>query len=210
MGFNVTKSVCRRKGGHIHNNVCSKSIAPTFVLFYINHKHTKHVFVVINKNKKQKNPIQNMAAKIPMTFMRTAEAFEMIARSKGCPGSSSGSEYDVVDDDDKLFDHVNAFIEREDGDDFLEEKGCGNVCEGKREGGDNEFVQYERALLSIDNDDFVKRNLRNEVEKSYGFSGGGGGGEFKRRMMAKLREKGFDAGESLIAFNFLCFDFIFH
>lgn len=132
-----------------------------------------------------------MAAKIPVRFKRTAEAFEVVGRSKGCPESSSGSEHSP--DDDDLFDRVNSFIQR---DDYNSEEelpiNYEKIGKGNYEFGSERDLLSN--LLSSDDDDGVKRHLRAEIEKAYRIAGDSYSPEFKRRLMIQLRERGFDAG----------------
>ncbi|KAH6795889.1 hypothetical protein C2S51_036875 [Perilla frutescens var. frutescens] len=132
--------------------------------------------------------------KIPMNFKRVAAAFDEIPRVKSC--DSSGSEHSA-----DLSDLVNSFLERgtreerrgedefvDDGDDF--------DVDGDDEMGSNfESLDVLKSLFSYEND-AVKRSIQEEVEKAHGEAGGcrSSSPEFKRRLMARLRNRGFDAG----------------
>ena len=92
---------------------------------------------------------------------------------------------------------VKSFLERE------EEENCGvdEESEPKRsdpsEGNcddDSELRETLRGLLGC-GDDAVKRNICYETEKACVVSGDGLEAGLKRRLMARLRERGFDAGE---------------
>ncbi|KAL8461556.1 hypothetical protein ACS0TY_032877 [Phlomoides rotata] len=140
---------------------------------------------------------------IPVRFKRVAAAFDEISRFRSCD-ESSGSEHSA-----DLSDLVNSFFERE----IREQKSSedhnqdvnGNEFDDDDDdesdlsnSPDIELQDSVRNLLEGDRDDEVKRSIYTEVEKAVeGVDVGGDGSsspEFKRRLMAGLRNSGFDAG----------------
>ncbi|KAJ0682113.1 hypothetical protein HanPI659440_Chr16g0643731 [Helianthus annuus] len=130
-------------------------------------------------------------------FWRVAEAFEVAGKLGDC--ESSGSEHSPETMMD-LSDMVNSFIENDNGvanKDFDMQ----NDEELSSDGIDDDMEEMKEALqrlLRVDNDDDVRRNLISNVKKaskdvvedkrssqSLGF---------KRRLMARLRDQGLDAG----------------
>uniref|UniRef100_A0A251RZU1 Uncharacterized protein n=1 Tax=Helianthus annuus TaxID=4232 RepID=A0A251RZU1_HELAN len=130
-------------------------------------------------------------------FWRVAEAFEVAGKVRDC--DSSGSEHSPETMMD-LSDMVNSFIENGNGvanKDFDMQ----NDDELSSDGIDDDMEEMKEALqrlLRVDNDDDVRRNLISKVEKasrdvvednrsspSLGF---------KRRLMARLRDQGLEAG----------------
>lgn len=124
-----------------------------------------------------------------MNFKR---AFDEIPRVKSC--ESSGSEHSA-----DLSDLVNSFLERETtqerrGDQELFDQGDDHEEMGSNSP-DLESRDVLKNLFSYEND-AVKRSIHEEVERAYG-EAGGSSPDFKRRLMARLRSRGFDAGESI-------------
>ncbi|GFZ06355.1 hypothetical protein Acr_18g0005250 [Actinidia rufa] len=131
---------------------------------------------------------------MPMRYKRVAEAFDDVARARLC--ESSGSEHSPENSMD-LSDLVKSFLERE------EEENCevdeesepkqSDQSEGHCDD-DSELTETLRGLLGC-GDDAVKRNIFYERrKKACVVSGDGSEAGIKRRLMARLRERGFDAG----------------
>ncbi|XP_058200328.1 uncharacterized protein LOC131315212 [Rhododendron vialii] len=127
-------------------------------------------------------------------FKRVAEAFdEAAAKARRLCG---GDQYSPPETAEDLSDLVKSFMERG------EEGGLGEEREGNSIGSesDGDCSDWElrdelSALLGCGDDDQVKRNIREEVEKACGGVGNGlTSPGFKRRVVARLRDRGFDAG----------------
>ncbi|XP_073136355.1 uncharacterized protein [Henckelia pumila] len=140
---------------------------------------------------------------IPVRFRRVAAAFdEVVKAGRSC--ESSGSEHSA-----DLSDMVNSFLERE-----VMEYGGREEVKDQEEGGGEEIVDGDESetdspdseledslknlLLDSENDDGgVRQRILAEVEAAVGELGGDDGSsspDFKRRVMARLRSRGFDAG----------------
>lgn len=127
--------------------------------------------------------------KIPARFKRTAAAFDEAAKVRSW--ESSGSEHSS----DDLSDLVNSFLERETED----------VVDHQDKHDDNELDSTNspdlesRDLLnnlSHGGNDVVRASIHAEVEKARS-EGSSSPPDFKRRLTTLLRNRGFDAGESL-------------
>ncbi|KAI8001741.1 hypothetical protein LOK49_LG09G00145 [Camellia lanceoleosa] len=127
-------------------------------------------------------------------FKRVAEAFDEVARARLC--ESSGSEYSPPETAVDLSDLVKSFMERESGGGEREnEEGDGeNGFERESYCCDSELKESLIGLLGCDDDNELKRNIGVEIEEAYRVVGNGSSPEFKRRLMKRLRERGFDAG----------------
>ncbi|XP_059629216.1 uncharacterized protein LOC132271745 [Cornus florida] len=135
-------------------------------------------------------------AKTPVRFKRVAAAFHEVAPARLC--ESSGSEHSPESSMD-LFNLVTSFIERDD----REDRDIEEVNQEEEENGDEsqsfcsnlETVDRLGGLLGCE-DDEMKRNIRAQTEQAWphviGESSTSPG--FKRRLMTRLRERGFDAG----------------
>ncbi|GAV65199.1 DUF506 domain-containing protein [Cephalotus follicularis] len=135
-------------------------------------------------------------AKIPVKFKRVAAAFNEASRVRLC--ESSGSEYSP-DTDHDLSDLVNSFIERDYGVHVNEEESVHKEIGSNEEELERYWSDYERkktleGLLLCNDDDHVKRKIRDEVEVACGIIGDRSSLGFKRRLMTRLRERDFDAG----------------
>ncbi|XP_052181530.1 uncharacterized protein LOC127794467 [Diospyros lotus] len=134
--------------------------------------------------------------KIPaVKFKSFAEAFGEIARARVC--ESSGSEHSPESTMD-LSDLVKSFMEREyreeDKQDDDEDRGKGpDGSESESFCLDSDLRDTLCKLLNCE-DDEARRNLLSETEEAYGIIGNDSSSGFKRRLMTRLREKGFDAG----------------
>ncbi|GAB2252634.1 hypothetical protein Droror1_Dr00005481 [Drosera rotundifolia] len=156
-----------------------------------------------------------------MKFKRVAAAFDEAARQWSSPWDSNGSEYwpeelgesgnlsdlvnSYIDGDDR--DHSHHSITNQDGEDDVEAK---QKDECDHDDDDNVhgeyYVDHERKdklmrLLSDDErgggDTIVMQRVRGDVEAGCRVVGkmmGGSTVGFKRRLMAHLRELGYDAG----------------
>ncbi|KAL7103074.1 hypothetical protein ACP275_08G158300 [Erythranthe tilingii] len=131
---------------------------------------------------------------IPARFNRFAAAFDGAAKARSW--ESSGSEHSAAD----LSDLVNSFLERE----SREERESGDQFVDDDEDKDENEVDFEsrdllKDLLDCGND-AVRESIRAAVEKAYREVGGAAASnsssspDFKRRLMARLRSRGFDAG----------------
>ncbi|KAK2992235.1 hypothetical protein RJ640_005722 [Escallonia rubra] len=130
---------------------------------------------------------------VPGRFKRVAQAFDQVAaRVRVC--ESSGSEHSPAESLTDLLDLVNSFLERDvrggDGDKRENERDdCESDCSG-----DSDARDLLRNILSgLDNDDYRER-IYGEAEKACRVIGNRSSPDLKRRLMARLREKGFDAG----------------
>ncbi|KAK6133248.1 hypothetical protein DH2020_033009 [Rehmannia glutinosa] len=131
--------------------------------------------------------------KIQGKFRRIAAVFDEASRS-----SESGGEENCAD----LSDLVNSFLEREIGEqrNSVDRDKDGNVFDDEDEEIESKSTEFEsRDLLNnlFDSEnDAVKRRIHAEVEKAHREVGGGKSSspDFKRRLVARLRNRGFDAG----------------
>ncbi|KAL1537278.1 hypothetical protein AAHA92_29810 [Salvia divinorum] len=131
---------------------------------------------------------------IPARFGRVAAAFDEMSRDRSF--ESSGSEHSA-----DLSDLVNSFFERE-----IREQRIGG--DGDRDGNqveidDDEFESNSQdsgfhdclSKLFDRDDDGVGRSISTAVEEALEVIGGRDSSpEFNRRLMARLRSSGFDAG----------------
>ncbi|KAL0353274.1 UNVERIFIED_CONTAM: hypothetical protein Sangu_0908700 [Sesamum angustifolium] len=137
--------------------------------------------------------------KIPVKFKRTAAAFDQAARVRSW--ESSGSEHSA-----DLSHLVNSFLESEI---MREEKTSDQAVDDQDVDGGSEIVDDQSEENSPDfelqdllkklfdrEEDGVKRSIHAEVEKAVGELAGDEklSTDFKRRLMARLRGRGFDAG----------------
>ncbi|KAL0363163.1 UNVERIFIED_CONTAM: hypothetical protein Scaly_1271500 [Sesamum calycinum] len=137
--------------------------------------------------------------KIPVKFKRTAAAFDQAARVRSW--ESSGSEHSA-----DLSHLVNSFLESEI---MREEKTSDQAVDDQDVDGGSEIVDDQSEENSPDfelqdlmkklfdrEEDGVKRSIHAEVEKAVGELAGDEklSTDFKRRLMARLRSRGFDAG----------------
>ncbi|MED6118610.1 hypothetical protein PIB30_004214 [Stylosanthes scabra] len=143
------------------------------------------------------------AARIPVRFHRVAAAFDAdVARVRLC--ESSGSEHSPPETFTDLSDLVKSFMESSDSKacEMMEEEehtvhgkeGDDDVVEERSECFDSEKMETLRDLFSRGDDE--KELIRREVEVAVarGIAGETSSPEFKRKLMSRLREKGFDAG----------------
>ncbi|CAI9783962.1 unnamed protein product [Fraxinus pennsylvanica] len=131
--------------------------------------------------------------KIPVKFNRVAAVFAEGAKIR-THDESSGSEHSESVD---LSDLVNLFIEREitgkrESEEDVKEKDD-NEIELQRNSPNSELKDSLKKLLGCENDG-VKRRIHAEVEKAYKELGDYSSSELKRRLMARLRDRGFNAG----------------
>ncbi|KAI3466522.1 hypothetical protein Pfo_023185 [Paulownia fortunei] len=133
--------------------------------------------------------------KIPVKFNRVAAAFDEFARVRSC--ESSGEEHSA-----DLSDLLNSFFEREIREQRKSEEvdphKDGNVFDDEElESNSPDFESRDFLKNLFDSEhDGVKRSIHAAVEKAYREFGGGKSSspDFKRRLMARLRSRGFDAG----------------
>ncbi|XP_057765003.1 uncharacterized protein LOC130985856 [Salvia miltiorrhiza] len=131
---------------------------------------------------------------IPVRFERVAAAFDEMSRDRSF--ESSGSEHSA-----DLSDLVNSFFERE-----IREQGIGGDAdpdgneieidddESESNSQDSQFHDSLRKLFDRQ-DGGVRRRISAAVEKALEAVGDKDSSpEFKRRLMARLRSSGFDAG----------------
>ena len=158
-----------------------------------------HIFQLFQKTYKEKEPKTDSMARIPVRFERVAAAFSAeAARVRLC--ESSGSEHSPESSAD-LSDLVKSFMEKEDLSDQCvdnkDEKGDHRIHD-EDEGSDLEKKEMLEGLFAGSTDDEDERNakekIRGEVEVEYERVGDKVSPELKRRLMTRLREKGFDAG----------------
>ena len=155
------------------------------------------------KGKEKKGVVLDMA-RIPVRFGRVAAAFDAdMARVRLC--ESSGSEHSAESSTD-LSDLVKSFMERagegEEEEVAHHEKDHEEVLENS-ECSDSEKREILQGLFAgSEGGDEGERNarekIRGEVELACVPAGDSSLPEFKRRLMTRLREKGFDAGEYMI------------
>ncbi|XP_061340788.1 uncharacterized protein LOC133287239 [Gastrolobium bilobum] len=142
-------------------------------------------------------------ARISGRFQRVAEAFDAdVARVKLC--ESSGSEHSPESLTD-LSDLVKSFMEKNEREGEGEDVGVVLQRDEDQEKGDEEEVEKSvtREMLQglfagneVDDEDErdAKEKIRREVELACGLVGEYSLPGFKRRLMSRLREIGFDAG----------------
>lgn len=136
--------------------------------------------------------------KIPARFKRVAAAFDEMSRVSS--SDSSGSEHST-----DLSDLLNSFFEREISDqqssaEVDDDPTNHNITEiedvSESNSRDLELEDSLRKLFDRD-DDGVKRSISDAVENALEVVGDTSSPEFKRRLMARLRGNGLDAGEFL-------------
>ncbi|GFQ01686.1 hypothetical protein PHJA_002312500 [Phtheirospermum japonicum] len=132
---------------------------------------------------------------IPVRFRRVAAAFDKFSRISD--GSEDASSAD-------LSDLVNSFLEREireqrNGDDRDEDR-SNNLLDDDDDDREMESNSESRELLNIlfgGENDAVRRRIHSEVEKACREINGRSktsSPDFKRRLVSRLRSRGFDAG----------------
>ncbi|KAL3742238.1 hypothetical protein ACJRO7_017686 [Eucalyptus globulus] len=149
-----------------------------------------------------------MAKVLPIRFNRVAAAFDEAARL--C--QSSGSEHSAPSESfADLSDLVTSFMEREgrvevgEEDDDNDEKLSKEECEGNNfddcwsDSDESSARETLEEIFARDyNGDEVKAKIGSEVELAHEFIGRDrvnmSSHDFKRRLMARLRDRGFDAG----------------
>lgn len=138
-------------------------------------------------------------AKIRVKFQRVAAAFDAdVARVRLC--ESSGSEHSPESSTDHLSYLVKSFMERAEGEldahDDKEGEDRPNLDSEKRQ----KLLQCLSGGTGSDADDEgAKENVRRESELAWGgLVGSNSSPGFKRRLMSRLRDRGFDAGEYYI------------
>lgn len=136
---------------------------------------------------------------IPVRFERVAAAFESdeVARVRLC--ESSGSEHSPESSTD-LSDLVKSFLEKN------SVRAEEDAVAFDKEDRDFEWYDYEekREILKEIFDDTVKEKIRREAELAIEVVGGDKSSPgFKRMVMSRLRERGFDAGNYLLTV-YLC------
>lgn len=137
---------------------------------------------------------------IPVKFKRVAAAFDEMSRVRSF--ESSGSEHSA-----DLSDLVNSFFEREireqrsGEDDDHDQDRTGNEIEleDESETSNSRDLELEDSLRKLfdRDDDGVKTSISDAVENALEVVGDPSSPEFKRRLMARLRSTGLDAGEFL-------------
>ncbi|EOY21091.1 hypothetical protein QUC31_007182 [Theobroma cacao] len=142
-----------------------------------------------------------MMSRIPARLNRIAVAFNEAAKAPRRLCESSGSEHSPEGSTD-LSDLVNSFFER----DFEVENDEGKVHqEGEKEldetdgyWSESEAKHTLQSLLSNAHDgnqeDEMKQKICRETELACGIIGDRLSKDFKRQLMSRLRDKGFDAG----------------
>ncbi|RVW45877.1 hypothetical protein VitviT2T_014698 [Vitis vinifera] len=143
-------------------------------------------------------------AKIPVRFKRVAAAFDEVVRARPCDSWESESSTELSDAD--LSDLVNSFLEEERvgvEEEMVEDEGGDVEREtdgdliGRRESycSDSETKEALRSLLGDEASDDAVEKIRAETELACRHIGSGSSSKgFKRRLMNRLRERGFDAG----------------
>ncbi|KAL6332850.1 hypothetical protein AAG906_015117 [Vitis piasezkii] len=143
-------------------------------------------------------------AKIPVRFKRVAAAFDEVVRVRPCDSWESESSTELSDAD--LSDLVNSFLEEERvgvEEEMVEDEGGDVEREtdgdliGRRESycSDSETKEALRSLLGDEASDDAVEKIRAETELACRHIGSGSSSKgFKRRLMNRLRERGFDAG----------------
>ncbi|MCL7035032.1 hypothetical protein MKW94_026757 [Papaver nudicaule] len=148
----------------------------------------------------------------PGRFKRVAEAFNEGAKARIC-AESSGSEHSAIEQTspDDLSDLVDSFLERGYDEDEVDSKEGQNTYEKvvkdkKKKGSsdDNDFMDDSETkdmlrslLLGYEDDSEVIRKIRDETEltsKDIGMSTSSAENGLKRQLMARLRQRGLDAG----------------
>ena len=143
-------------------------------------------------------------ARIPVRFERVAAAFnDASSRVRLC--ESSGSEHSPAAESlTDLSDLVKSFIER-DGkvvfymdDDQVDQQQMEKNQHEHSDWSDSETKDMLQNLFGSNDDDDsdrdVKQKIRAEVEFASGLIGDMSSTGFKRQLMARLRDSGFDAG----------------
>ncbi|KAJ8540398.1 hypothetical protein K7X08_030317 [Anisodus acutangulus] len=133
-----------------------------------------------------------------MRSKRVFEAFDEVAKARFC--ESSGSEHSPMESETDLYGLVNSFIERGNEEDIIIDNYGGKLEEENGLSvnffGDLEIKDKLMKLLGYEesyND--VKRNIKTFVENAWLEIGDRSStADFKRRLMTRLRDRGFDAG----------------
>ncbi|XP_052203576.1 uncharacterized protein LOC127808906 [Diospyros lotus] len=138
-------------------------------------------------------------ARMPVRFKRVAEAFDEVALARARLHESRGGENSPSETAIDLSDLVKSFMERESGvdgerDDVQEREG--NRSQFQSHCSDSELKQTLAGLLGLEGDDEVKKHIHAEIEDAFRDAIGEGSSPegFKRRLVSRLRERGFDAG----------------
>ncbi|XP_058727997.1 uncharacterized protein LOC131599740 [Vicia villosa] len=141
----------------------------------------------------QNRIIIEMGRNIPMRFERLAAALESdeVARVRLC--ESSGSEHSAAEDSTDLSDLVKSFMEKNS---VKEDLAVHDSDDGKFEWYDySEKREILQEIFGDVDNDYVKEKIRREVEVAIEFVAGDKSSPgFKRHVMSRLRERGFDAG----------------
>ncbi|KAF9609681.1 hypothetical protein IFM89_017880 [Coptis chinensis] len=128
---------------------------------------------------------------LPTRFKRVTAGFDEVARARLC--ESSGSEHSE-DNSADLSDLIDSFMERNDGnekDDIVDKHR--DIYDGVWS--DSETLELLQSLVALDGvDGDVKKTIRDEAERACCMVGISSSEGFKRRLMSRLRERGFDAG----------------
>lgn len=144
-------------------------------------------------------------AKVPLKFKRVAAAFNEAARVRLC--ESSGSEHYSPHNSTDLSDLVNSFLERE-----YRNQGADREDNTHQESNDQSILLQESAttywsdtetkdtlknLLNNttedDDGDAVRQKILSETQRACDITGERSSQGFKRRLMSRLRDAGFDA-----------------
>ncbi|KAK4353749.1 hypothetical protein RND71_025943 [Anisodus tanguticus] len=136
-----------------------------------------------------------------MRFKRVFETFDEVAKARFC--ESSGSEHSPMESETDLYGLVNSFIERGNEEEIIIDNYGGKLEEENGLSvnffGDLEIKDKLMKLLGYEesyND--VKRNIKTFVENAWLEIGDRSStADFKRRLMTRLRDRGFDAVEEL-------------
>ncbi|XP_031128558.1 uncharacterized protein LOC116030449 [Ipomoea triloba] len=143
---------------------------------------------------------------IPARFKRVADAFDEAAVTLRArpPCGSSGSEHSAAAAAEESFTDlsglVNSFMEKSLWEGIEVGGGGDDVDRDEVEPEDDDGYDVDETkddlerLLSYGDVDVTKRNVYEKVEKAIRDSGDRSSPEFKRRLMARLRYNGFDAG----------------
>lgn len=135
-------------------------------------------------------------ARIPVKFRRIVAAFNEGAKIRLC--ESSGSDHSP-DNSTDLSDLVNSFIERQNTTEEDEDHTESSDRKSEVSESDTNYLETRERLQSLlACDEEVIQRIRAETQLACQYVGNSSSskGHYKRQLMSRLRNRGFDAGKS--------------
>lgn len=134
-------------------------------------------------------------ARIPVRFKRVGAVLDEEAKARLY--ESSGSVHSAAETLTDLSYLVKSFLENEGVADQENDEADRLVESSETNCSDSEIIHTLKRLFNCQaDDDKVKRSIHTAVEEAFREVGnyGSSSSDFKRRLMARLRDRGFDAG----------------